>query len=313
VSAICTLFEGNYHYGLAALVNSLHQNHFEGTIYAGYRGPLPPWAKACQTRGKVHVFKPSSSITLEFVPLQTEIHFTNYKPTFMLSLLSELSKEEELFYIDPDIVVSAPWSFFRHWVTCGVAVCEDVNSPLSEHHPRRVGWRSFYQRHGWQLKYRIPEQANGGFVGVTRAHSDFLSTWKTLLDLMVPAIGGLQQSAFDRTARTDGNSRMPFYFDRTDQDALNCAIEASAHPISILPASAMGFASGFTPLPHAVGQAKPWLKSYLMTWLRHGQRPSRADLAFWENVTGPVAPFSKGAIMRKKVIVKLASALSRFS
>ncbi len=41
---ICTLFEGRYHFGAAALVNSLYRAGYRGELYAGYKGELPFWA-----------------------------------------------------------------------------------------------------------------------------------------------------------------------------------------------------------------------------------------------------------------------------
>ena len=56
----------------------------------------------------------------------------------MLRLLSgPASDAEAIYYLDPDIVVTAPWSTFDNWTGCGVALCEDVNSPLLKYHLRR--------------------------------------------------------------------------------------------------------------------------------------------------------------------------------
>jgi hypothetical protein len=86
--AICTLFENNYHHGVAALVNSLIKADFEGKVFCGYRGPLPPWAKNATRRQEVYHWKANDSIELVFIPCSPDIHFTNYKPAFMLQLMS---------------------------------------------------------------------------------------------------------------------------------------------------------------------------------------------------------------------------------
>src|ERR1700732_1648164 len=42
-SVVCTLAEGSYFNGVAALTNSLVHAGFEGSVVVGYRGSKPTW------------------------------------------------------------------------------------------------------------------------------------------------------------------------------------------------------------------------------------------------------------------------------
>src|ERR1700683_230786 len=123
-SGICTLFEGDYHIGVAALVNSLVNGGFSGTIWAGYRGALPPWLDQLQRSvGTENEFLVAGKVRLVLLAQATEIHLTNHKPDFMLDLLAGPASDcEYLWYFDPDIFIRVPWTFFVGWQRCGVAL-----------------------------------------------------------------------------------------------------------------------------------------------------------------------------------------------
>ncbi|RYG11197.1 MAG: hypothetical protein EOO07_20975, partial [Chitinophagaceae bacterium] len=129
-ASICTLFEGEYHYGMAVLINSLYANGFRGDIYAGYRGDIPYWAENANHNNEIS-WKDVKTLTLtdelniHFLPVETEYHLTNYKPDFMLKLWDgPAGRINQIFYFDPDIVVDAKWEFFLEWAGLGVALCE---------------------------------------------------------------------------------------------------------------------------------------------------------------------------------------------
>lgn len=315
--AVCTLYEGDYHHGVAALVNSLVAQGFRGTVYVGFRGNLPSWGSGsvkwqCAGFDEVRLLQLTSAVDVVFLPLTTRYHLANYKPDLMLSLLqNEDLGISGLFYFDPDIAVVKPWRLFADWITCGVALCEDTNSPVGLFHPRRVGWRRFFSLYGIELLPRTQEYFNSGFVGVRKEDAVLLKTWITIGSRMGEHIGG--------NAVTEVGGGVPladkgFFdcFDRTDQDGLNAALEALPELIcAALPRSAMAFTSGDWFLPHAAGPHKPWRRRFFRQSLG-GLAPSAADKAYWDNVSGPILSMPQSRIALAKMGLKFASAVSRF-
>jgi hypothetical protein len=303
-TAVCTLFEGDYHHGVAALVNSLHASGFIGNVFAGYRGPRPAWAASDELC--------FGNLRIHFVPLAQNLHFANFKPQFMRRVFSHLAPDADaVLYLDPDICLTAPWRFIETWLETGVAMCEDVNSPVYENHPRRLDWRKFYAGHDVSLRYRGDVYVNSGAVGVTRARLGLLETWERLQTLMGEDIGGLDQVKLD--GGTSARMRDPFFcFNVHDQDALNATLEACADtPVSILGREAMGFMPGLRVLPHALGPRKPWRRNYLFEALS-GRPPGPADDAFWRHASGPVSTWPSGLSGRRRRQLRVARLISRF-
>ncbi|NDP28535.1 MAG: hypothetical protein GZ087_14085 [Flavobacterium sp.] len=318
-SAICTLFEGNYHYGVATLSNSLYKQGFRGTIYAGYRGELPNWILEGK---KAPVGKWSEAVTLSpvegmqlvFLPLNTNYSLTNYKPDFMLELWEGVAKEAAvLYYFDPDIVINDSWSCFEQWANCGVAVCEDVNSPLQEFHPRRQGWKTYFKKYNIDLQYKNQIYVNGGFVGLLKKDISFLTLWIKVQESMGDAIGGLDKSIFSNLDYHSTILKMNGFqiFDKSDQDALNATIEAYNGAISYFGKDGMGFESGKAIMYHALGANKPWNVNFIQRAL-HGRLPRPVDECYWQEAVHPIFAHSKGEKNKKLIAIKISKFLGRF-
>ncbi len=309
---VATLFEHHYHFGAAVLVNSLCHAGYAGTIYAGFRGPLPAWANAAPAgKGRWEV-EVTPQVHLVFLALETTAHFTNYKPDFLLQVETLARGESDaVIYLDPDIVLDGKWSFLEEWQECGLTVCEDVNSPLSRNHPRRIGWRRFFAPLGVELQFQNPEYANGGYLGVPWRHREFLLTWQKFIGRIAEAIGGLDVAGISGGRKLSGQAGFANCLDKSDQDALNAALEAHPEiPASFLSGGAMGFQAGRAILPHALGSSKPWRRRYLREAL-DGRPPRAVDKAFWKYVDGPLRPFSSAEVSRRRFQLGIASALGR--
>ncbi|KAF2328706.1 hypothetical protein [Flavobacterium ginsenosidimutans] len=319
ISAVCTLFEGHYHYGVATLSNSLYTQGFRGTIYVGYRGSLPNWI----SNGKKEpvgnwkeaiTIHPVEGIELVFLPLATTYSLTNYKPDLMLELWDGPAKEADaLFYFDPDIVVVDSWACFEQWVNCGVAVCEDINSPLQEFHPRRQGWRNYFKNYNIDLQFKNQIYVNGGFVGVIRKNIFFLKLWVKLQERMGDAIGGLDKSIFQNQMHNSSILKMEGFqfFDKSDQDALNATIEAYHGNVSYLGKDGMGFIPGEATMFHALGSSKPWQVNHFIRLFK-GRIPRKEDVAYWEYTKSPILAHSKQEIRKKQMAIKISKFLGRF-
>ncbi len=305
-SAVCTVFEGDYHLGVGALVNSLYTNGFRGNFYAGYRGPLPPWAVPLKSGDHGSAFEVAEGLTVHFIPLTTKIHLANYKPDFMLSLGEKpFPPAEAVFYFDPDITVKCPWSFFEEWVKAGVAVCVDINPDMAANHPIRHAWKGFLMGLDLKVHNEFEQYFNSGFVGVAARDRDFLVHWKNFIQSIGQATGGLDKIIV--ASRTE-----KFYC--PDQDGLNLAAMATESSVSPMGQDAMDFqhGGGGYVMSHAAGGKKPWKKPFVRTVLLRAAPPSRADREFFRHVESPIRLFPPWQRAFQRLQLLTACFLGRF-
>jgi hypothetical protein len=304
MSVICTLYEGNYHLGLGALLNSLCAQGFRGHFYAGYRGELPPWAaQDVRRNGAGWLFNVIGDCTLHFVPLQTQHHFNNFKPHFLLELMEKhCPAESSFFYFDPDIVVKARWEFFEQWASHGVALCEDVNHYLPRNHPVRLAWKKYAAGHGMLIRQELDKFYNGGFFGLHRGGADFLRVWKELFDSR--AGDGADLCKFELSA-----FESPYLY--LDQDLMNLALMLTSQPISAVGPEGMDFQPGGYVMSHSAGDKKSWRKNFLWEAL-NGRAPSRADKEFIRHTQTPIKIYTGPQLAARRAGVVIGSAIGRF-
>ena len=80
-TAFCTLCEGDYHHGAAALLNSLVAGGFDGFYVIGWRGLPPPWVAGlpCDASGDRGI----GGIRVLLEEIRTPWSLAHVKPHFM--------------------------------------------------------------------------------------------------------------------------------------------------------------------------------------------------------------------------------------
>jgi hypothetical protein len=300
----CTLFEGDYHHGVAALVNSLVAAGFTGTFCAGYRGTPPPWTADLPRDASGGFTVGGVRVLLE--EMHTPWSLAHVKPHFMLDILARLVPEADaVYYADPDIVMETPWSFFENWLARGVALCEDCCfASLPSHHYLRQSWVEFArERMGLRLESYLERGFNSGFAGVRRQHGAFLEVWRDVLNAMEKA--GVPMEGLKPGTRFD-----PLF--GTDQDAMNIAAMTHSGLISTLGPEGMGFSAGMTAMSHAVETPKPWGRSFVLDLLRTGRPVPHSHRLYWKHASRPVKSWTPFQLAWKRLDLRIAIILSRF-
>jgi hypothetical protein len=302
--SVCTLWEGDYHKGLAALANSLVKAGFKGRLWAGYRGHLPVWVGEANSGANQHSLQLTAEVEILFVQIETPLHFALYKPTWCLSVLEKYEPTTSgLYYFDPDIVVLAPWEFFEEWLSVGVAVCEDSHHPLNPSHPRWKLWRAYACGRNFTVHREADANLNSGLVGLHRTHAGFLKDWESLISHVCDDFGAGRQI---RTATRADIFHIP------DQDTFTIAACVSGHPIARIGPDGMAFGQGEWLTVHASEGVKPWRRTLWGSLLRFGIVPDRALRLYWNFAKGPAAAESRMKIGLQRAAIPLVAFLSRF-
>ncbi len=310
-TAVCTLFEKDYHFGVAALCNSLYRRGFRGTVFAGYRGPLPGWADKAEAIDWFKLFKasrlsPAEGLEIIFCAVESDFHFTKYKPSFMLALFSEPSLDiSDLFYFDPDIVVKTDWKFYDLWVEHGVAVVHEIiGHIMPQGNPIRKRWEGFINESGRQVTNRINYYLNSGFCGLKKQNAQFLEIWKQYIELAATGLG-------KDPASWDSEDKTHLFF-RYDQNAFNMAAMSCDCPVSEVGPEGMDFIGGGAIMSHATWKPKPWSKKFLSAAFR-GISPSRQDRSYWRNVRKPINVYGSGRKVKSTLRkIMFAAFIGRF-
>lgn len=304
-SAVCTLFEGHYHLGAAALINSLWASGFRGRVICGLRGPLPPWAEPSREAENGHRVRDfGEGFEVWFVPVAATIHFTNYKPTFMLEMWKgPAAGAETFYYFDPDIVIKCKWDLIERWAEGGLALSEDVNFYLPPRHPLRTGWIHWLRENGGEISgANLERYYSAGFIGVPRAAGEFLKLWHSTIEKIGKTTGSLAH-----LKQGDATS----LFHTPDQDAMNIALMCTDVTVNGAGWESMDFAHGGHLLSHAIGGRKPWRGGFVRLALQ-GYPPSIAHKAFFEHIDFPIQVFSPGQKTRLKIALNLGAVIGRF-
>lgn len=301
---VCTLFYGDFHYGVGVLANSLYMQGYRGIIWVGYSGNLPSWVYPIRQRDGYQEMAVGDGLFLRFIYLEKKSYIHFYKTVLLREVFDKYSPNvDAVFFFDSDIVNRGLWDFYERWVTRGISICEDAWAYfMPADHPIRLAWKEYVEKLGYQCIRLVHKYYNSGFVGIHRQYKDFLFLWEDLITIFQ------KENSFMKRGET---LKYP-YINLHDQDALNIALMVSDFPISTVAPDGMDFNNrrGFL-MSHAAADEKPWRKKLIAKAL-NGCPPSYTDKIFWQHTQTPIQVYPVKYVKHKQRMLSLASAFGRF-
>jgi len=303
---VCTIYEGNYHLGVAGLINSLISNQYKGHVWVGYKTELPPWispASLKKTPSGIDYYSINENSCVFFIKVNTHYHFTNYKPHFLLDVLKliEGSSYKTIHYFDCDIVVRRHWEFYERWSKFGVMACQEIlGAYFPIDHPLRMMWKEHAANWGYPVNRELNQYFNAGYAGFHYQFEQSIILWKDLMEAM-------KNEGVDITRFTNRNRQYEFF---TDQDMLNLMLMLTKDPISTIGPEGMSFTNGGCVMAHAVGR-KPWKINYILHTLA-GRKIRMADIEYWNYASGVIKPYSNLYLNYKLLEIRIGKLIAKF-
>jgi hypothetical protein len=234
-----------------------------------------------------------AGVEVRFIPVDTDRQLTNYKPTFLKRILEDFGvvDNDMIAFFDADIVVRGRWEFFERWCCYGIALCEDIFSPMHLSHPKRSMWRELFPDL-YGAARELDAYVNGGFIALRARDREVLNVWDVVIE-----------EGYDPTKSRISDPHHAF--SAMDQDALNIAISAIERPLSIVGPEQMDFRSGGYLMSHAIEGSKPWNGGFCRrVILRRGLR--LADRFFVQSMSHPIRIFDPLTEARMRIDFELA-------
>lgn len=287
---VVCLYDGEYHLGLGALINSLAKFKFKGLINVGYRGGgLPAWVNQLKPIGDDY-YNVTNDIVVHFKAVTPQMHLGYFKPFFIKDTFDNHPTAKKIYYFDVDILIQAPWALFSNWLEDGICLCLDCSFHYLHHtHPWRKNWRALANADEG-LQNNTDQYFNSGFIGIEKSNTEIINRWIDITNNFINSGGEVNNFV--------SNPHIPV---RGDQDLLNAAITVSADiSINVMGKEAMGFTLPATLMLHAIGERKPWNSSYFLHLLNYGNKASMSDKLFLSFSTYPIRIFPHFYYVLKK-------------